>query len=326
MAKNITRHITHIKSKVVESSNPKLPASGDIELGEIAVNYAKGYETLSIKNESGDVVTFSEDKNIGKKGKLTGYAKASSASAVATGDTINTAIGKLEKALDGKSNNGHTHDDRYYTESELTGSSTTVVVAKASSAATAASASSVAWGNVSGKPSSFTPSSHNQASNTITAMTGYAVAATSGDITTSDTLNAAIGKLEKNDNDIKKQIGSGFTVSSITEVIEENEEIISSALNDLEERKRDSSAYTRVHYSKVNVTSNLTNITCPVTLSTNGEQCNVLYVNNSKEHTVTISTIYKSPDNSQINLTIKANGYAEVNYLYFDGVIYVRGV
>lgn len=106
MAENIKRHITHIKSKVVESSNPKLPAASQIELGEIAINYAKGYETLSIKNDSGDVVTFSEDKIIGKKGKLTGYAKASSASAVGTGDTINTAIGKIEKALDGKVGTG----------------------------------------------------------------------------------------------------------------------------------------------------------------------------------------------------------------------------
>jgi len=84
--------------------------------------------------------------------------------------------------------------------------------------------------------------------------------------------------------------------------------------------------YTKVHYSKVNVTGNLTNVTCPQTLSTDGEQCNVLYVNNSTEHTVSVSTNYKSPDNKQINLTIKANGYAEVNYLYFGGTIYVRAV
>ena len=83
---------------------------------------------------------------------------------------------------------------------------------------------------------------------------------------------------------------------------------------------------TNVHYSKVDVTGNLTNVTCPVTLSTDGEQCNVLYVSDAAQHTVSISTSYKSPDNSQINLTIKANGYAEVNYLYFGGVTYVRAV
>ena len=91
----------------------------------------------------------------------------------------------------------HNHDDRYYTESELTGSSTTVVVAKAASATTAASANAVAWNNVSDKPSSYTPSAHNQASNTINSMSGYSVASASGAVLTNDTLNQAIGKLEK---------------------------------------------------------------------------------------------------------------------------------
>ena len=60
---------------------------------------------------------------------------------------------QVNTALSGKSDTGHTHDDRYYTESELTGSSTSVVVAKAASATTAASAAvanSVALSNVTG--------------------------------------------------------------------------------------------------------------------------------------------------------------------------------
>ena len=40
-------------------------------------------------------------------------------------------------------------------------------------------------------------SPHNQASNTINAMTGYSKPSTTGDISASDTLNQAIGKLEK---------------------------------------------------------------------------------------------------------------------------------
>lgn len=104
---------------------------------------------------------------------------------------------QVNTALSGKSNTGHTHDDMYYTESELTDLSTTVVVAKAASATTAASAGSVAWGDVTGKPETYTPSAHNQASNTITAMTDYAKASTADAIASGDTLNAAIGKLEK---------------------------------------------------------------------------------------------------------------------------------
>ena len=56
---------------------------------------------------------------------MTGYSKPSSTSAITTSDSLNTAIGKLEKALDSKQTSGsyaasnHTHDDRYYTETEI---------------------------------------------------------------------------------------------------------------------------------------------------------------------------------------------------------------
>lgn len=42
---------------------------------------------------------------------MTNYAKASSTSAITTTDTLNVAIGKLEKALDGKANSSHTHTE-----------------------------------------------------------------------------------------------------------------------------------------------------------------------------------------------------------------------
>lgn len=56
---------------------------------------------------------------------MTGYSKSSSTSAITASDSLNTAIGKLEKALDNKQPSGsyaaesHKHDDRYYTESEV---------------------------------------------------------------------------------------------------------------------------------------------------------------------------------------------------------------
>ena len=55
----------------------------------------------------------------------------------------------------------------------------------------------VGWNDIQNKPSTFTPSAHNQASNTITAMTGYSKASAATAITTTDSLNTAIGKLEK---------------------------------------------------------------------------------------------------------------------------------
>lgn len=38
--------------------SPKLPTSGILQKGEIAVNYKNGYETLSIENDAGEVIPF----------------------------------------------------------------------------------------------------------------------------------------------------------------------------------------------------------------------------------------------------------------------------
>lgn len=60
------------------------------------------------------------------------------------------------------------------------------------------------------------PLSHNQASNTINAMTDYAKASTSNAITTTDTLNQAIGKLEKG-LDNKAPLTSSSTIDFVGE-------------------------------------------------------------------------------------------------------------
>lgn len=40
------------------NGNPKLPSSADLEYGELAVNYAKGQETITLKNNEDEVVEF----------------------------------------------------------------------------------------------------------------------------------------------------------------------------------------------------------------------------------------------------------------------------
>ena len=58
------KKVLHIKSKVVENNLPKLPNYDQILYGEIAINYKDGYETLSIRNDADEVVTFSCDNSI----------------------------------------------------------------------------------------------------------------------------------------------------------------------------------------------------------------------------------------------------------------------
>ena len=53
-----TRNIVrNIRSSAVVDGKPKLPTSNQLDFGEIAVNYAKGYETLSLKNDLGEIVS-----------------------------------------------------------------------------------------------------------------------------------------------------------------------------------------------------------------------------------------------------------------------------
>ena len=59
----ITKHVQHPKSSATTANTqsvtvPRLPSSGDLLYGEIAVNYRAGYETLSIKNSSNNIVGF----------------------------------------------------------------------------------------------------------------------------------------------------------------------------------------------------------------------------------------------------------------------------
>ena len=65
MSKNF-EHIIHKNSSVVVDGAPKLPTSSQVEYGELAVNYAKGLETISLKNSNNEIVTFSSDNNFVK--------------------------------------------------------------------------------------------------------------------------------------------------------------------------------------------------------------------------------------------------------------------
>ena len=67
MSNKTVNNISHKKSVVVEDGKPKLPTPDQIVYGEIAINYAKDVETISIKNNSDEIVTFSSDKIIETK-------------------------------------------------------------------------------------------------------------------------------------------------------------------------------------------------------------------------------------------------------------------
>ena len=163
---------------------------------------------------------------------MTGYSKDNYGGAINTYDSLNTAIGKLEKNLENKAGVSHSHS-QYLTSGDISGyltnkadknhsHSTNDVTSlagysKGYSGAIRASDSlnealsklemgveeaknssgaTVSWDKITGKPSGFTPNAHYQPSNTITSMEGYYKGYSAGAINTSDSLNTAISKLE----------------------------------------------------------------------------------------------------------------------------------
>lgn len=130
---------------------------------------------------------------------MTGYSKASSASAISTTDTLNSAIGKLEKALDSKGTSNltigttsttaaagnHNHNSFYVAKnSDITGATKCKITYDTKGLVT--SGADLAASDI-----------PNLASSKITAMTSYSKPSSTSAITTSDSLNTAIGKLEK---------------------------------------------------------------------------------------------------------------------------------
>lgn len=53
----VKRHILHARSNQIINNSPKLPQPTDIEYGELAINYAEGNETISIKNDADEIVS-----------------------------------------------------------------------------------------------------------------------------------------------------------------------------------------------------------------------------------------------------------------------------
>ena len=115
--------ISHKKSSVIENGAPKLPTAAQLELGELAINFADGYETLSIKNNNNEIVTFTNDEYWINKERVIAHAltdldeKISNISVelsddyetstdsgsdldLQPGDSLDVLAGKLEKSIE----------------------------------------------------------------------------------------------------------------------------------------------------------------------------------------------------------------------------------
>lgn len=126
--------------------------------------------------------------------KMTGYVKPADTSAIADTDSLNVAIGKLEKGLDNVSSNRPNYDDTY-----LKLNATAVAAKKLESprqisigGAVNGSASFDGSGDI-----TIATTLSNLSSDKVTSLTGYAKSDAASSILVTDSLNVAIGKLEK---------------------------------------------------------------------------------------------------------------------------------
>ena len=87
-------YISHKKSNQVINGLPKLPTADQLKEGEIAINYANGYETLSIKNSDNEITTFSSTEQIEK---YVGTKLGSGFTGENSANTITSVIEKNEK-------------------------------------------------------------------------------------------------------------------------------------------------------------------------------------------------------------------------------------
>ena len=320
MAKNIN-HVSHIKSKQIVDGKPKLPEASSLIEGEIAINFAEGVETISTKNESGNVVTFSSDDYYTSKKLGSGFTGENSGRTVT--EAIEEATATVDQVIDSgtsASTNAVSTSAVYgfvtsYTPSitvdqvldNTTSASTNPVSSKA--VYKAVTDNELVWTNafveLSGVTSAHTENTDihvttsdktawnakldasaivnffddakYEDSGTTKVINFYHGSTIKATIDASDFIvdgmvddvriengnlvidfNTESGKQDisipltdifdpsnyYNKTAIDSLVGSGFTSSSITEVIIENEEITSAALTDLDERKLDATAYT----------------------------------------------------------------------------------
>ena len=126
--------------------------------------------------------------------KMTGYIKPEGTSAITTSDTLNTAIGKLEKGLDNALTNKPNYDDTYLKINA------TAVAAKKLELSRQISLGGAVNGSASFDGSAditIATTLSNLSSDKVTSLTGYAKSDAASSILVTDSLNIAIGQLEK---------------------------------------------------------------------------------------------------------------------------------
>ena len=266
MSKNI-EHLQHIKSNVVIEGKPKLPTAEVLVEGELAINYAKGYETISLRNSESGITRFSSDDyyTLLKLGSgFTGENSAVTVTDVIRDDekVVAAALNDLDWRKMDLSAYTPTDLSGYYTKEQTSGSTeleeefnkkvnATWLDEKLGSAFTGANSATTVTKYIDDNEETIAA-----ALNDLETRKMDLSAYTPTDLSDYYTKEETSGSTELDDafaekvdvSWIEEKLGSGFTgtnsANTVTDVIEKNEKVISASLNDLNDTKLDISVYT----------------------------------------------------------------------------------
>lgn len=136
--------------------------------------------------------------------------------------TTHLYVGVSGTAAKGSTTNGNTYiklyDNSTARESyKIAGTGRVTVTSDANGNIAINTPETIAWGSVTGKPTSFAPSAHEHSTADIKPLTGYSKATTAGDLATTDTLNTALGKLE-----YKADYAYDFIIATMSDTNDDN--------------------------------------------------------------------------------------------------------
>lgn len=101
MSSNI--HVIHANTSDVTNGEPKLPATSRINYGEIAINFAKDHETISLKNDNNEIVKFISENAVQDKIDETEKVVASSLNDIDSKlEEQSSSLQYVEQSLDHK--------------------------------------------------------------------------------------------------------------------------------------------------------------------------------------------------------------------------------
>ena len=318
MSKNIG-HLQHVKSSVVENGQPKLPTSNVLVEGELAINYAKGYETISLRNSESGITRFSSDDYYTLLKLGSGFTGENSA--VTVTDVIRDnelVIAAALNDLDGRKmdlsaytptdlSDYYTKEEideellNYYTKEQTSGSTeleeefnkkvnATWLDEKLGSAFTGANSATTVTKYIDDNEETIAAALNDLETRKMD-ISSY----TPTDLSDYYTKEETSGSTELEDafaekvdvSWIEEKLGSGFTgansANTVTDVIEKNEKVIAASLNDLDERKMDATAYTPTDLSNYYTKSQTSGAT-EISTALNAYADSVKY--NSTAHTV----------------------------------------